>query len=739
MKKIDHATVQRILDAADIVDVVSDFVSLKRRGSGYIGLCPFHNERTPSFSVSPAKNFCKCFSCGKGGSPVNFLMELEKMNFSEALRYLARKYNIEIKEREMTPEEQERESEREGMLALNDWAMKYFERVMADTPDGRDIGRAYFLERGLNEAMMSKFHLGYCPDSRDAMYNEALKKGFTEKFLVATGICARSDKGYVYDRFRGRVIYPVLSVSGKVVAFGGRTLRSDKTMAKYVNSPESVIYSKSHELYGLFQAKNAIVNRDKVYMVEGYMDVISMFQSGVENVVASSGTSLTVGQIRLLRRFSRNVTVIYDSDAAGIKASLRGIDLLLAEGMNVKVLQFPDGDDPDSFAQNHSTGELERYLATNEVDFITFKTRILLDGIAGDPIARASAISSICQSIAMIPELISRTVYIGETSRHLGIDEKVLTLQVARNIADNAEKERVEAQKEASRRDLRNLEQQAPVAPRESREPQAPAVEMAGRSELSAAQKHLAPFEKEVLRYVLKYGMVTISMMGEKDGETVSLTVLDYVREEMEIDDIDFLSPDVKMAWAEVHRLVSGTWDEAYSRFSRDLERHSAEWRREGEERIRESLTDMDRLHVEEMKLQEEVESKAWAATLDFCTDFISRAFLSCDNDILRTLTTELVSEKYRLSAMHSRFQKIYTERDRLEEFVPRAVLEWKDAILDVKINEVNDSLREACDKDAGGTEHVMALMARKVELLGMKREFAMWLGERVVTPRRKR
>lgn len=346
------------------------------------------------------------------------------MNFNEALRYLAKKYNIEIKEREMSPEEQERESEREGMLAINDWAMKYFEQTMADTPDGREIGRAYFMERGINELMIKKFHLGYCLDSRDAMYKEAVKKGFTEKFLVATGLSAKSEKGYVYDRFRGRVIYPVLSVSGKVVAFGGRTLRSDKTMAKYVNSPESVIYSKSHELYGLYQAKNAIVNRDKLYLVEGYMDVISMFQSGVENVVASSGTSLTVGQIRLLRRFSKNVTVIYDSDAAGIKASLRGIDLLLAEGMNVKVLQFPDGDDPDSYAQNHSTEELERYLSENEVDFITFKTRILLDGIGDDPMSRAKAISSICQSIAMIPELISRTVYIGETSRQLGIDEK---------------------------------------------------------------------------------------------------------------------------------------------------------------------------------------------------------------------------------------------------------------------------------------------------------------------------
>ena len=342
MRKIDRQTVQRILDTADIVEVVSDFVHLKRRGSGYIGLCPFHNERTPSFSVSKTKNICKCFSCGKGGSPVNFIMEHEQMSYNEALRYLAKKYNIEIQEHEVSEEERRQETERESMLAINEFAMQHFERNMTDTSDGRDIGLAYFRERGINEAMIRRFHLGYSLDRRNDLLDAALSKGYSEKYLIDTGLCSRNDRGQVYDRFKSRVMYPVFSVSGKVIAFGGRTLRTDKTVAKYVNSPESIIYSKSRELYGLYQAKQAIVKHDKCILVEGYMDVISMHQSGVENVVASSGTSLTEGQIRLIHRFTDNVTVIYDGDAAGIKASLRGIDMLLAEGLNVRVLLLPD-------------------------------------------------------------------------------------------------------------------------------------------------------------------------------------------------------------------------------------------------------------------------------------------------------------------------------------------------------------------------------------------------------------
>ena len=450
MKKIDRETVQRILDVADIVDVVSDFVSLKRRGSSYLGLCPFHNERTPSFSVSKSKNICKCFSCGKGGSPVNFIMEHEQMTYQEALRYLAGKYNIEIKEHEMTDEERERETERASLLAVNEFALRHFEYNLNETDDGRNIGLTYLQQRGVNEAMIKRFHLGYALERSTALYDEAKRKGYNEKYLVDTGLCIRTDAGRVYDRFKGRVIFPVFSVAGKVIAFGGRTLKKD--LAKYVNSPESTIYTKSKELYGLYQAKQAIVKHNKCILVEGYLDVISMHQSGIGNVVASSGTSLTDGQIRLIHRFTDNVTVIYDGDAAGIKASLRGIDMLLREGLNIKVLLLPDGDDPDSFAQSHTSTEVEEYIASNEVDFIQFKMGILLQGLENDPIARSRAIGDIVQSISVIPDAVTANVYIKECSRRLDIDERVVALEVEKRRKQQAEKDANAARQDRARK-----------------------------------------------------------------------------------------------------------------------------------------------------------------------------------------------------------------------------------------------------------------------------------------------
>ena len=348
---IDKETVDKILDAADIVDVVSDFVHLRRRGSNYVGLCPFHNEKTPSFSVSRSKGICKCFSCGKGGSPVNFIMEHEQMSYYEALKYLAKKYNIEVKERELTDEEKQAQSERENMLLVNDFALKNFEDNLFNTDEGRSVGLSYFYEREFTDSTIKKFHLGYSMEGRSELYNAIKKNGYNPTYAIESGLCIKGEHG-VYDRFKGRVMFPVLNIAGKVIAFGGRTLKKDP--AKYVNSPESIIYKKKNELYGLYQAKQAIVKKDKCFLVEGYTDVLSMHQAGIENVVASSGTSLTEGQIRLIHRFTDNITVLYDGDSAGIKASLRGIDLLLAEGLNVKVLLLPDGDDPDSFAKKHN-------------------------------------------------------------------------------------------------------------------------------------------------------------------------------------------------------------------------------------------------------------------------------------------------------------------------------------------------------------------------------------------------
>ena len=405
---IDKQTVDKILDAAQIVDVVSDFVTLRKRGVNYIGLCPFHDEKTGSFTVSPAKGIFKCFGCGKGGGPVHFIMEHEQLDYPGALKYLAKKYHIEVVEKELTPEEQQSQSDREAMFALNTWAQAYFTKQMNDTDEGRAIGLSYFHSRGFTDETIEKFGLGYCLDKSDMMTMTALNSGYKADFIEKCGLGNRRDNGTWYDRFRGRVMFPVHTLSGKVVAFGGRVLKKDDKTAKYVNSPESEIYHKSNELYGIYFAKQSIVKQDRCFLVEGYTDVISMHQAGITNVVASSGTSLTPGQIRLIHRFTPNITVLYDGDAAGIKASIRGIDLLLEEGMNVKVVLLPDGEDPDSYAQNNNASDFIDFIDKNQVDFIRFKIQLLLDEIGNDPIKRAGLIQDVVHSISLIPDNIDR-------------------------------------------------------------------------------------------------------------------------------------------------------------------------------------------------------------------------------------------------------------------------------------------------------------------------------------------
>lgn len=429
---IDRKTIEQIMDTAKVEEVVGDFVSLRKRGVNMIGLCPFHNEKTPSFTVSPSKNLWKCFGCGKGGKPVHFIMEHEQLSYPDALRWLAKKYHIEIKERELTDDEKREESVRESMFVINQYAQQYFVETLHETEEGKAIGMNYFKHRGLRDETINKFGLGYSLERRDSFAQKAVKAGYNPELIAKTGVCYSTDDGRLVDRFWGRVIFPVHTISGKVVAFGGRILQNNAKAAKYVNSPESEIYHKSDHLYGLYFSKQAIMQKDRCILVEGYLDVISMHQAGIQNVVASSGTSLTTGQIKLIHRFTDNVTLLYDGDKAGIKASIRGIDMLLEEGMNINVVLLPEGEDPDSYAQSHSTEEVEQYIERNKVDFIRFKTNLLLDEVGEDPIKRAGLVGDVVKSIAVVPNDILRSEYIKKCSEMLNVGEPLLVKETAK-------------------------------------------------------------------------------------------------------------------------------------------------------------------------------------------------------------------------------------------------------------------------------------------------------------------
>ena len=514
---IDKATIDKIMDAANIVDVVSEFVTLRKAGVNYKGLCPFHDEKTPSFVVSPSKGYCHCFSCGKGGNVVGFIMEHEQMTYPEALRWLAKKYNIEIHERELTDDEKREQSERESLFIINEWAQNYFRENLLDTERGKAIGLAYFRSRGFRDDTINSFKLGYAMPERDALAKAALAKGFKEQFLVDTGLCYRKEDGTLQDRYAGRVIFPVHTVTGRVVAFGGRILDNNKKAAKYVNSPESLIYHKSNELYGIYQAKHAITKQDSCYLVEGYIDVTSMHQSGVENVVASSGTSLTTGQIRLIRRFTSNITVLYDGDAAGIHASIRGIDMLLAEGMNVKVLLLPDGDDPDSFARKHPAQEFRDYIEAHQTDFIEFKTNLLLKGVT-DPVKRSEAISSIVKSVSVIQDQIMRATYLAECAHRLGMSEATLINTANQFIRGDIEEKRKEQRREEAKAE-------GPVKPLQ------PLGQVAQQPSV----------EYMLMQMVVRYGQeILYKGVETEDGGTIDLSVAQYISYDLGADNLTF-------------------------------------------------------------------------------------------------------------------------------------------------------------------------------------------------------
>ena len=721
MARIDRATIDRILDATDIVDVVGDFVSLKRRGSSYLGLCPFHNERTPSFSVSRSRGIFKCFSCGKAGNTVSFLMDLESMSYVEAIKWLGKKYGIEVRERELTDTERVAEAERESMYAINEFALAHFEKVQRDTAEGRDIGLAYWRERGISDAMIARFHLGYALDKSDDLLTAAHKAGFSDKYLVDTGLCIRTDRGTMYDRFKGRVIYPVHALSGRVVAFGGRTLRKEKTVAKYVNSPESAIYSKSRELYGLYQARAAIARKKKCILVEGYMDVISMHQAGVENVVASSGTSLTDGQVKLIKRFAPAVTLIYDSDPAGIKASLRGIDMFVAAGLALKIVLLPPGDDPDSFAQSHTAEEVESYIAAHEQDLIGFKADILLREAESDPRRRADAINDILGTIALIPDLVEQSLYIDQCAIKTGMSSVLLAEQMKRIVATRATRTAG-----SSRQATAGPEQQPPVPEQADT---LPAVTAASAVEAGVDPRVLRA-EEELMSMVLRNGFLYLCDVypDAEASEPRPMSVVDYVECELNADSISLSTPLLRRIWERVLALRDSRWGDDRADNDRRLLDERDRTLRDGQADIRSRGVDQNTVMLLDKALVEKADADYSAATDDFALHYVSR-MIGRDED------RAVIDEAARLTARPTVLSKMYPREDRrqtLLDKLPRAVYTLKNAIIKSRIAALERNLAEA----KSDYERQLAIMKEIQEMKQMSMEFDRTNGEIVITPR---
>ncbi len=546
---IDPITISKIFDSIDIIDVISDFVHLKRKGANYLGLCPFHNEKTPSFTVSPAKGIFKCFGCGKGGNSVNFIMEHEHLSYPEALKYLAKKYGIEIEERELSEEEKKLSNEKESLLIVSEYASKYFAEQLFQTDEGVEIGLSYFRERGFNEQIIKEFKLGYSPEKRDALTQSALIKGYKLEFLQRTGLTI-SKENYSFDRFAGRVMFPICGLSGQVIGFGGRTLKSDKKIAKYLNSPESPIYNKSKVLYGLFQAKQEIIKKELCYLVEGYTDVLSLHMSGIKNVVASSGTSLTVDQIRLLHRFTSDVTILYDGDSAGIKASLRGIDMLLEQGLNVRVLLFPEGEDPDSFSKKHSSIETIEYIENNEQDFISFKAHLLNEEAKNDPIKRSNLITNIVKSISVIDDKIKQSVYIQECSNIMNINESVLYSEVAKITRKKID-------------DIRKKNSISNIAQGNKNIPPVPGF---------IDKVYFEAQEHEIIRLLLLYGNNIATFVSRETNEKHDVRVADYIIDQLRNDELEMKNVINQKIFVLAEEIVNNNMDLSVDYFTQHID-----------------------------------------------------------------------------------------------------------------------------------------------------------------------
>ncbi len=737
---IDHSTVQQILDAADIVDVVSDFVALKRRGTNWIGLCPFHNDRRPSFYVSRAKGICKCFACGEGGSAVNFIMKHEQLSYPEALRYLARKYHIEIQEKELTDEEKQAQSEREAMLMLNEWACDYFEKQLHETQAGQDIGLSYFKERGFNDLTIKEFRLGYSSDGYDDFYKAAVAQGFNPKLLFDVGLCIPSDRGG-HDRFRGRVIFPIMNIAGKVIAFGGRTLKKDKNIAKYVNSPESVIYSKRDAIYGLFQAKREISKQDKCFIVEGYADVISMHQAGFKNVIASSGTALTEGHIHAIRRFTNNVTEMFDGDEAGVKAAIRGVDMLLKEGLNIKVLPLPPEDDPDTFVRAHSHTEVEEYIKQNEADFINFKSSVVLKDAQNDPIKRTAAITDVVKSIAIIPDEIARMVYAKECSNLFGMDEQTILRQIKQyrnKFLEQWRKERMQQQA----RDQRMAEGSAPgegssVAPPpipdESKTDNHP---LSSPSRPSTASSLVETQEREIIRLIVNYGMCYLTDTEYEDGSVRPTTVLEHINNELILDQMSFSNPLYQRTFNISKQYIDSYYHDLET-FNKQLEEQKRLYIAQEMESV--ESQDLDAMDSASLINAQERKEKAATARAnvranndlkEFNSGYLIKVLCSLDDDEVRQLACDLAAENLpQLSKIHTQFATIVEERDKLLSLVPEQLYNWKNALLLMRINDMKAKIAHA------DPEQQPHLMEQLQELYRVRHQLAAIIGDRVVNP----
>ena len=680
---IDQPTIDRILDAAQIVDVVSEFVTLKKRGVNYVGLCPFHDDKTPSFYVSPAKGLCKCFACGKGGNAVHFIMEHEQMNYPEALRWLAKKYHIEIKERELTNEEKEAQSVRESLFVVNEYARDYFQNILHNHIDGKSIGLTYFRQRGIRDDIVKKFQLGYSTSAKDGLAKEALRKGYKKEFLVKTGLCYEIEDGSIRDRFWGRVIFPWFNISGKILGFGGRVLdnRTKGVSQKYINSPESEIFSKRKELYGIYQAKSAIVKADCVYMVEGYTDVIAMHQCGLENVVANSGTALSEEQIRLLHRFTSNITLLYDGDEAGIKASIRGIDMLLAEGMNIKVLLLPDGDDPDSFARKHNATEFKQYIQDHEENFIRFKTNLLLKDTQNDPIKRAGLIADMARSIGLIPNEIIRYACLKECATLLNVDEQIILNEIKKIVQqrkdeyiEKRKKEQEEAEKAKVLQSSSPIQENIPdngIIPPPPFPPEEPNFPPSDNYLPQTGWDKL-PFytkEKQLIKVLIRFGERIVCYMEGENGEEIPITVTEYIQADLEQDSIQFQDP--------THRKL-----------------------------LNEAL-----LHLHDT---------------NFCAE---RYFLTHPEPAISRLAADMLSERYRLSKSNE--QAIVKDEERLHELVPHLLIDFKLSILEEDMKQTIQQLN--LPEVAKDPQRAMEVMKHYKKLTETLKEMAKRAGDRVI------